>query len=95
MDNLFEAAPPTWLSRDECLLDSFREHVERTPDRSQYPNSAAIEGRIPIYQSSDIVAKLELARSDQKRACGMERGLGGRPRRLGLQTCLSGHRDCR
>ena len=59
MDNLFNSAARTWLSKEACSLDSFRALVERRPDRSQYPNCAAIEGRIPIYKSLDVVAKLD------------------------------------
>lgn len=58
MDSLFDR-PETWLSREACSLDAFRQIVERSPDRAQYPNAAAIDGRIPIYDSRTVTESLD------------------------------------
>jgi ectoine hydroxylase-related dioxygenase (phytanoyl-CoA dioxygenase family) len=48
----------TWLSKNSCSLEAFRQFVERTPIRSQYPRCAAIEDRVPIYDANDVRAWL-------------------------------------
>ena len=59
MDTLLATASPVWIAEDGSGLDSFRRLVEQSPDRSEYPNCAAIEGRVPIYDAADVMAKLE------------------------------------
>lgn len=59
MDNLFGSSSPTWLTKGACSLDAFRALVEQVPDRSQYPHCAAIENRVPIYDTRDVVASLD------------------------------------
>jgi ectoine hydroxylase-related dioxygenase (phytanoyl-CoA dioxygenase family) len=59
MDSPFGSTSPTWLTKNACSLDAFRTLVERVPDRSQYPHCAAIENRIPVYDSRDVVASLD------------------------------------
>ena len=59
MDTLLATTSPVWIAEDGSGLDSFRRLVEQSPDRSEYPNCAAIEGRVPIYDAADVMAKLE------------------------------------
>ena len=59
MDNLFGSASSIWLTKSACSLDAFRALVEQVPDRSNYPRCAAIENRVPIYESRDVFASLE------------------------------------
>lgn len=59
MDSLVGSASPIWLTKAACSLDAFRSLVEQVPDRSQYPHCVAIENRIPVYDSRDVVARLE------------------------------------
>ncbi len=59
MDTLLATASPVWIAEDGSGLDSFRRLVEQSPDRSEYPNCAAIEGRVPIYDAADVMAKLD------------------------------------
>jgi ectoine hydroxylase-related dioxygenase (phytanoyl-CoA dioxygenase family) len=60
LDTLFHSAH-AWLKRSACSLDDFRRLVEQTPDRSQYPHTAAIEDRVPIYDCDGIRSKLDSA----------------------------------
>ena len=59
MDNLFGSASSTWLTKSACSLDAFRRLVEQDPDRATYPHCAAIENRVPIYDSREVVSCLD------------------------------------
>jgi ectoine hydroxylase-related dioxygenase (phytanoyl-CoA dioxygenase family) len=58
MDTLSDFGSSTWLRKSACSLEAFRQLVEQTPERSQYPRAAAIQDRVPIYDSDGIRAKL-------------------------------------
>jgi ectoine hydroxylase-related dioxygenase (phytanoyl-CoA dioxygenase family) len=59
MDDLLRSTSSTWLTKDACSLDAFRRLVEQDHDRSAYPHCAAIENRVPIYDSREVVACID------------------------------------
>ena len=38
-----------WLAADSCDLDAFKEVVERTANRADYPFAAAVASNVPVY----------------------------------------------
>ncbi|MBC2900584.1 phytanoyl-CoA dioxygenase family protein [Streptomyces cupreus] len=43
---------PSWLSAQDCDLDSFRKLVERTTDPAGYPHAVAVERNVLVYDGT-------------------------------------------
>lgn len=51
--------PRPWLSEQDCDLDSFRVLVEQETDPTDYPQAAAIEQNVPVYDADQVEADRE------------------------------------
>ncbi|MEU6528940.1 phytanoyl-CoA dioxygenase family protein [Streptomyces sp. NPDC046928] len=54
--SLISAHRPVWLSERDCDLADFRELVERTTDRADYPYARAVEQGVLLYDSDRLRA---------------------------------------
>ncbi|MFE5189991.1 phytanoyl-CoA dioxygenase family protein [Streptomyces sp. NPDC056628] len=54
--SLTSAHRPAWLSERDCDLADFRELVERTTDRADYPYARAVEQGVLVYDSDRLRA---------------------------------------